>query len=131
MEENSRLLRVQANRLLVGDEMHFVAALRQLDSALGAHNAAAAIGGITGDAYFHQGRSISRSGWMKTYVSSIKDRIANVSAHSLIQTIQKGFTMVQCQHKESPVSSHEQESSSASSNQGWASDYAPSVVRSS
>ena len=43
----------EPNGQRVGDEMHFVAALCQLHPQLGGDDAAAAVGGITGDAYFH------------------------------------------------------------------------------
>jgi hypothetical protein len=53
VKENLRLLRVQPDGLLVGDEMHFVAARRKLNPKLGPDHATAAVCGITGDSYFH------------------------------------------------------------------------------
>ena len=47
MKKNARLFGIQADRLLIGDEMHFMAALRQLNTEFRAHNSAAAIRGIT------------------------------------------------------------------------------------
>jgi hypothetical protein len=57
MEEDAGLLGVEADGLLVSDEMHFMAALRQLNPELRAHNSAAAVRGITSDSYFHSIRS--------------------------------------------------------------------------
>src|SRR6185312_510301 len=53
MEKDVGLLGIQADRLLIRDEMHFMATLRQFDPELRAHNPATAIRGITSDAYFH------------------------------------------------------------------------------
>src|SRR5215831_15415843 len=62
MKENLRVLGVQADRLLVSDEMHFMPASRQLDPQLRTHHTAATVGGITGNSYFHDScRLASRS----------------------------------------------------------------------
>ena len=55
---NSLFAAAEAKWLRVGDEMNVMAAIGQLDSQLRGDYAAAAIGGITGDADFHM-RSLS------------------------------------------------------------------------
>jgi hypothetical protein len=47
------LLGVQANRLLIGNEVHLVPACRQLDAELGPYDSAAAVRWIASDADFH------------------------------------------------------------------------------
>ena len=53
---NSREAGIEANGIRVSDEMNLVAARRQFQAELGGDNAAAAVGGITGDADLHYGR---------------------------------------------------------------------------
>src|SRR5579864_671126 len=53
MKEDAGLLGIQADGLLISDEMHFMAALRQLNAKLRPHNSAAAIRGITSYADLH------------------------------------------------------------------------------
>src|SRR5579872_6422953 len=53
MEEDAWLLSIEADWLLVSDEMHFMATLRQLNPEFRAHNSAAAVRGITSNADFH------------------------------------------------------------------------------
>src|SRR5438552_9139435 len=53
---NVGLLAAKANGLRVRDEMNFVAALRQFQSQLRGHNAAAAVGGIACDPDLHSAR---------------------------------------------------------------------------
>ena len=51
---------VEAKGLRVGDEMHLVAARRELDAELGGDNAGAAVGGVAGDADLHKGPGIAK-----------------------------------------------------------------------
>src|SRR5579871_280057 len=53
MKEDAWLLGVEADGLLVSDEMHFMATLRQLNAEFRAHHSAAAVGGITGYSDLH------------------------------------------------------------------------------
>src|SRR5258707_1975219 len=53
VKEYPRLLSVQTDRLLISNEMHFMATLRQLDPEFRAHNSAATVCGITSDSDFH------------------------------------------------------------------------------
>ena len=62
---NVRFLAAQPDGLGIGDEMNLVAALRQLQSQLRGYDAAAAVGGITGDADLHR---LPVSSWLACVV---------------------------------------------------------------
>jgi hypothetical protein len=53
VEVDLRVRGVQPDRLLVGDEVNLVAAVRQLNAQLGTYNSASAVSGVTGDSDFH------------------------------------------------------------------------------
>src|SRR3954447_7870596 len=53
----------QADGLRVSDEMDFVATLSELDAEFRGNDAAAAVGGITGDADFHDGSWLPALGY--------------------------------------------------------------------
>ena len=54
MIEDVALPAAQAKGLRVGDEVHLMAARGELDAKLGGDDAAAAVGGIAGDADLHR-----------------------------------------------------------------------------
>src|SRR3954453_18308744 len=54
VEKDVRLIVTQPERLRVGDEMHFVSALRQFHSEFGGNNTATAVSWIAGDPNLHE-----------------------------------------------------------------------------
>src|SRR5579884_3227835 len=58
MKMDSRMIRRQADRLRIGDEMHLVPAVRQLDAELRRHHSAAAIRRIACDPDLHLRRRL-------------------------------------------------------------------------
>jgi hypothetical protein len=55
MIKNLRMLRIEPDRRLIGDEMDFVASGSELNSQLCADHATATVSWITGDSYFQTG----------------------------------------------------------------------------
>jgi hypothetical protein len=103
MEEDARLLGIQTDRLLICDEMHFMAACSQFNAKFRADHTAAAVRGVTGYPYFHFFASLQTIGLFAVEMPFARDSLlgsyarliagnAFVSAWSLIRPGGSRFT---------------------------------------
>src|SRR5262249_50113984 len=92
VEESPGLLSIQANGLLISDEMHLVVAVGELNAKLSADNAAASVGWVTGYAYFHYYLSLRSTPlaslpWLRSFCACLRPARQPQASRAGVRTI--------------------------------------------